>query len=75
MNAAHLKRAADLHTMLASVKRATQYNRLSMYTTLAVAGTSPITLDAKVTDVILAAAKSHLTAELTRLGVTELETQ
>jgi hypothetical protein len=73
LNAADLARAASLNKMRNDVTRAVQYNRLTMISTLSVAGTTPISLDAKVTEVMLAAAKDHLTAELTRLGVTGLE--
>ncbi len=73
MNATDLARAASLNKMRNDVDRAFQYNRSTMASSLSVAGTTPISLDAKVTEVMLAAAKSHLVAELTRLGVTGLE--
>ena len=73
MNAAHLKRVADLHRMLSDVQRAKSYNRTSLGTTVSVAGASPFNLDAGAAGYMLTALRAYLIDELTRLGVTELE--
>ena len=74
MNAANLEKAARLHKMLAAARYGARRNTPPMETQISVCGTTPFNIDHKACVHVLAALEAHLVAELTALGVTELET-
>ncbi len=73
MNAANLSKAARLNAMLNAARYASRRTNPVLETQISAAGRTPFSIDHKACVHILAALEAHLVAELTKLGVTELE--
>lgn len=73
MTPAEVRRTAEMVETLSKVRYLKKHHRAGHSGTLAIAGTTPITLPSALLAYVLAAAEASLVTELAKLGVTDLE--